>query len=116
MLIKLVLYPEKSVKAYLGAKIKEGREKTTRLNYSDRVSSFTKHFKDKFTIKSKPLALLFFSFFVINMFIPGFAWAVEDGLVFDAKLGHYKDLSYEALSDKGLPWKERTQLFGGETV
>ena len=52
----------------------------------------------------------------INMFIPGFAWAVEDGLVFDAKLGHYKDLSYEALSDKGLPWKERTQLFGGDTL
>ena len=50
------------------------------------------------------------------MFIPGFAWAVEDGLVFDVKLGHYKDLSYEALSDKRLPWKERTQLFGGETV
>ena len=43
----------------------------------------------------------------INMFIPGFAWAVEDGLVFDVKLGHYKDLSYEALSDKRLPWKEQ---------
>ena len=52
----------------------------------------------------------------INMFIPSFAWAVEDGLVFDTKLGHYKDLSYEALSDKGLPWKERTQLFGGDTL
>ena len=52
----------------------------------------------------------------VNMFIPGSAWAVEDGLIFDTKLGHYKDLSYEALSDKGLPWKERTQLFGGETV
>ncbi len=51
-----------------------------------------------------------------NIFIPGFAWAVEDALVFDAKLGHYKDLSYEVLSDKGLPWKERAQLFGGETV
>ena len=52
----------------------------------------------------------------INMFIPNFAWAVEDGLVFDTKLGHYKDLSYEALSDKGLPWKERAQLFGGDTL
>jgi len=51
-----------------------------------------------------------------NILIPGFAWAVEDALVFDAKLGHYKDLSYEELSDKGLPWKERAQLFGGETV
>ncbi|MBT7539545.1 MAG: hypothetical protein HN683_09420, partial [Gammaproteobacteria bacterium] len=46
----------------------------------------------------------------INMFITDSAWAVEDGLVFDSKLGHYNDLSYEALSDKGLPWKERTQL------
>ena len=52
----------------------------------------------------------------VNLFIPGSAWAVEDGLVFDTKLGHYKDLSYEALSDKGLPWKERTQLFGGDTL
>ena len=50
------------------------------------------------------------------MFIPGFVWAGQDGLVFNAKLGHYKDLSYDALSDKGLSWKERTQLFGGETV
>ena len=52
----------------------------------------------------------------VNMFIPGSAWAVEDGLIFDTKLGHYKDLSYEALSDKGLPRKERAQLFGGETL
>ena len=51
-----------------------------------------------------------------NILIPSSACAVEDVLVFDAKLGHYKDLSYEALSDKGLPWKERAQLFGGETV
>jgi hypothetical protein len=37
-------------------------------------------------------------------------------LVFDEKIGHYKDLSYEALSDEGLSWEERVKLFGGETV
>jgi len=37
-------------------------------------------------------------------------------LVFDEKIGHYKDLSYEALSDEGLSWEHRTALFGGETV
>ena len=31
------------------------------------------------------------------------AWAAEAGpLVIDKKIGHYKDLSYEALSDEGL--------------
>ena len=38
------------------------------------------------------------------------------GLVYDAKIGHYKDLSYDALSEKGLTWKDRSQLFGGDTV
>ena len=37
-------------------------------------------------------------------------------LVFDKETGHYKDLSYEALSDDGLSWEQRTRLFGGETV
>jgi len=37
-------------------------------------------------------------------------------LVFDAKIGYYKDLSYEALTDKGLSATERARLFGGETV
>jgi len=37
-------------------------------------------------------------------------------LVFDKQIGHYKDLSYEALSDEGLSWEERTCLFGGDTV
>ena len=37
-------------------------------------------------------------------------------LVIDKKTGQYKDLSYEALSDEGLSWEERTRLFGGETV
>jgi len=43
--------------------------------------------------------------------------ASADGpLVLDKETGHYKDLSYEALSDEGLSWDERTSLFGGETV
>ena len=37
-------------------------------------------------------------------------------MVFDKEIGHYKDLSYEALSDEGLSLQERTSLFGGETV
>ena len=37
-------------------------------------------------------------------------------MVFDKKIGHYKDLSYKALSDEGLPWEEKTRLFGGETA
>jgi len=37
-------------------------------------------------------------------------------LVFDKETGHYKDLSYEALSDEGLSWEQRTRLFGGQTV
>ena len=37
-------------------------------------------------------------------------------LVFDEKIGHYKDLSYEVLSDEGLSWEEQVKLFGGETV
>jgi hypothetical protein len=37
-------------------------------------------------------------------------------MVFDAEIGHYKDMSYEALSDEGLSWEERTRIFGGETV
>ena len=42
--------------------------------------------------------------------------ANEKGLIYDQKIGQYKDLSYEVLSEKGLTWKERVQLFGGETV
>jgi len=37
-------------------------------------------------------------------------------MVFDEKIGHYKDMSYEALSDKGLSWEEKTRLFGGKTA
>ena len=43
--------------------------------------------------------------------------ASADGrLVLDTETGHYKDLSYEALSDEGLSREERVRLFGGETV
>jgi len=41
---------------------------------------------------------------------------VKAALVIDKETGQYKDLSYEALSDEGLSWEERTRLFGGETV
>ncbi|MEE2706629.1 MAG: pectate lyase [Planctomycetota bacterium] len=44
------------------------------------------------------------------------AAAAEDALVIDKETGQYKDLSYEALTDEGLSWEERTRLFGGETV
>ncbi len=44
------------------------------------------------------------------------AACAEGPLVFDREIGHYKDLSYEALSDEGLSWEQRTALFGGETV
>ena len=37
-------------------------------------------------------------------------------MVLDKKTGHYKDMSYEALSDEGLSWEEKTRLFGGETA
>jgi len=37
-------------------------------------------------------------------------------MVIDKETGHYKDMSYEALSDEGLSWKQRTRIFGGETA
>jgi len=39
-----------------------------------------------------------------------------EGLVFDAPIGHYKDLSYEVLSDVGLSREARTRLFAGDTA
>jgi len=44
------------------------------------------------------------------------AMAQAEPMVFDKKIGHYKDMSYEALSDEGLSWEEKTRLFGGETA
>jgi len=46
----------------------------------------------------------------------GLSTAYAAALVIDKQTGHYKDLSYEALSDEGLSWEERAKLFGGETV
>ena len=40
----------------------------------------------------------------------------EEPLLIDKNTGQYKDLSYDALTDVGLSWQNRTQLFGGETV
>ena len=37
-------------------------------------------------------------------------------LALDKETGHYKDLSYEALSDEGLSLEQRSWLFGGETI
>ena len=36
--------------------------------------------------------------------------------VLDKETGHYKDMSYEALSDEGLSWEGKTRLLGGETA
>jgi len=44
------------------------------------------------------------------------ATAHADPMELDKETGQYKDMSYEALSDEGLSWKERTRLFGGETA
>ena len=37
-------------------------------------------------------------------------------MVLDKATGHYKDMSYETLSDEGLSWEQRTRIFGGETA
>ena len=37
-------------------------------------------------------------------------------MVIDKETGQFKDVSYEALSDEGLSWKQRTRIFGGETA
>ena len=53
---------------------------------------------------------------IIFVFFNAVSRAGEKSLIYDLKIGQYKDLSYDALSEKGLAWKERAQLFGGETV
>ena len=40
----------------------------------------------------------------------------EQFLENDKKTGHYKSLSYDAITDQGLSWQDRAKLFGGETV
>jgi hypothetical protein len=42
--------------------------------------------------------------------------ALAAPMVLDEETGHYKDMSYEALSDEGLSWEEKTRIFGGETA
>jgi len=44
------------------------------------------------------------------------ATAQAEPMVLDKATGHYKDMSYEALSDEGLSWEQRTRIFGGETA
>ena len=62
-----------------------------------------------------------FSFFLLcSVLLLGFSTVdptlAGGPLVFDKKIGHYIDLSYGALSEEGLSWKERVTLFGGETI
>jgi len=65
----------------------------------------------------KPCFQVFLLCSVIALDASSAELASADGpLVLDKETGHYKDLSYEALSDEGLPWEERAKLFGGETV
>ena len=63
---------------------------------------------------SPRLATPFFPLAAIALLLPNAA--VAQTLVMDKQTGHYKDLSYDVLSSKGLSWQERARLFGGETV
>ena len=67
----------------------------------------------KITLFNRFLVLV--SLFVFADF-SSLSWAEDAMLKIDARTGQYRDLSYDALSDKGLTWKERAQLFGGETI
>ena len=68
---------------------------------------------DQYIFPQRLFALIILIIFVVFN-LP--SRANDMGLVYDAKIGHYKDLSYDALSEKGLTWKDRSQLFGGDTV
>ena len=63
---------------------------------------------------SPRLATPFFPLAAISLLLSNAA--VAQTLVMDKQTGHYKDLSYDVLSSKGLSWQERARLFGGETV
>ena len=68
---------------------------------------------EKITLFNRLLVLV--SLFIFAGF--SFLALAEDAMLkIDAKTGLYKDLSYDALSDKGLTWNERAQLVGGETI
>ena len=68
---------------------------------------------DQYIFPQRLFALIILIIFVVFN-LP--SRANDMGLVYDAKIGQYKDLSYDALSGKGLTWKARAQLFGGDTV
>ena len=68
---------------------------------------------DQYIFPQRLFALIILIIFVVFN-LP--SRANDMGLVYDAKIGQYKDLSYDALSEKGLTWKARAQLFGGDTV
>ena len=62
----------------------------------------------------KPLnvLVLFFALIPVTVDVAG----AEQLLVIDSQSGHYRDLSYDALTDKGLSWQQRMELFGGDTA
>ncbi len=61
------------------------------------------------------------SYFVVTLWLIFFVIGFNDllrgqSLEIDNRFGHYKSLSYESITEKGLSWEERVKLFGGETV
>ncbi len=53
---------------------------------------------------------------ILSLVSVSLAIAQAASLEIDSKTGQYRDLSYAALTEKGLSAEERTRLFGGETV
>jgi len=62
----------------------------------------------------RAITTVLFPLTIIAVF--GVSAAKAAPMVIDKETGHYKDMSYEALSDEGLSWEEKTRLFGGETA
>jgi hypothetical protein len=62
----------------------------------------------------KPLNVLVLSFALIPVTVD--VAVAEELLGIDSQSGHYRDLSYDALTDKGLSWQQRMELFGGDTA
>jgi len=42
--------------------------------------------------------------------------SADGPLIFDQKIGHYRDVFYGALGYEDVTWQQRTGLFGGESV
>ena len=57
-----------------------------------------------------------FALFFLLIATTAHSAGTEEPLVIDKEIGQYKNLSYEALTDEGLSWQDRAQLFGGDTV